>query len=55
MKKEQAEALQAKWQQRADPTPCAHLSQELAESDNSYLTGTYHCVDCGESFPTWSS
>lgn len=24
---------------------------ELESSDDGYLTGTYHCLDCGESVP----
>ena len=50
MTKVQAALLQAKWKQRLNPEPCNHLAQELGESDDGYLTGTYHCVDCGESF-----
>ena len=45
-------ALQAKWEQRGDlPPRCEHLSQvaSLVElSQDGYVTGTYHCRECGE-------
>jgi hypothetical protein len=44
----EAEALRVKWKQRVHPLPCQHLNQELESGDAGYLTGTYHCLDCGE-------
>ena len=48
MTKTQASELQAKWKQRIDPAPCEHPNQELEASEGGYLTGHYHCTDCGE-------
>ena len=27
---------------------CGHPSLELEASESGYLTGNYHCIDCGE-------
>ena len=47
-----ATALQAKWEQRGDPSPhCEHLSQVaslVVLSQDGYVTSTYHCRECGE-------
>lgn len=52
MTKAQATDLRMKWTQQEKPPPfCAHLIQELAElvrSHDGYVTGTYHCRECGE-------
>ena len=52
MTKAQAATLQAKWNQQGNPPPpCEHPIQELAHlarSDDDYITGTYHCRECGE-------
>lgn len=49
MTKAQADEVRVKWKQRVHPLPCEHLNQELESGDAGYLTGTYHCLDCGES------
>jgi hypothetical protein len=46
--KTQAEALRVKWKQQVDPPACEHPSQELEATESGYLTGDYHCTDCGE-------
>ena len=47
-----ATALQAKWEQRRDPSPgCDHLSlvsSLVVLSQDGYVTSTYHCRECGE-------
>jgi hypothetical protein len=47
-----AMALQARWEQRGDPSPhCEHLSQVASLvilSKDGYVTSTYHCRECGE-------
>jgi len=47
-----AMALQARWEQRGDPSPhCEHLSQVaslVVLSKDGYVTSTYHCRTCGE-------
>ena len=52
MTKAQAINLQVQWKQQGEPLPrCAHPIQELAEiirSDDGYVTGTYHCRECGD-------
>ena len=48
MKRAQAEALQVKWSQRADPLPCEHLEQETETDAAGYWTGNYYCIACGE-------
>jgi len=45
----QAEALQADWK-RYKLAPCSHLSRELGHTEEGYLTGMLHCVDCGKTF-----
>jgi hypothetical protein len=49
MTKAEAEVLRAKWKQQVDPPVCEHPNQELEGSEGGYLTGNYHCTDCGES------
>ncbi len=50
MTKAQAAQLEAKWKEQGDPLPlCEHPNQELEASEGGYLTGNYHCTDCGES------
>ncbi|HEV8327908.1 MAG TPA: hypothetical protein VGQ08_10515 [Nitrospiraceae bacterium] len=44
-----AAVLRAKWENRVDPRPCAHLTLELEQNDSGYLTGNYTCIACGES------
>lgn len=47
--KARAAELQAKWKQRGDTLPpCMHSTQELAPSNEGYVTTTYHCLECGE-------
>ena len=49
MTKSQAAKLQTKWKQRGDQaTPCQHQTQELAPTDEGYVTTTYYCLECGE-------
>ena len=49
MTKDEAAALRAKRKQRGDPPPpCMHRLQQLAPSDEGYVTTTYYCLDCGE-------
>ena len=50
----QAEALQAEWK-RYQLTPCPHVSRELGETHEGYLTGLLHCMDCGETFSVGST
>ena len=51
MTKAQAAQLEAKWKEQGDPLPlCEHPNQELEASEGGYVTGNYHCTDCGESF-----
>ena len=48
----QAIDLQAKWKQQHPLPRCEHPIQELAhlaQSDDGYTTGKYHCLACGES------
>ena len=47
--KAEAAALRSKWKQRGDPPqPCTHPIQQLAPSDEGYVTTTYYCLECGE-------
>jgi hypothetical protein len=46
----QAEELQIQWRQLGNSQSCPHSSRELGYSDDGYLTGVLHCVDCGEVF-----
>ncbi|HXT67461.1 MAG TPA: hypothetical protein VN657_11785 [Nitrospiraceae bacterium] len=49
MRKARAAELQAEWKQRGDPpSACQHQIQELAPSDEGYVTTTNHCLECGE-------
>ena len=49
MTKAQATILQAKWREQKDLLPpCEHRNQEMEHSESGYLTGNYHCTDCGE-------
>jgi hypothetical protein len=52
MTKAQAADLQTKRKQQRDPPPCCeHRSQELAylrRGADGYVTGIYHCCECGE-------
>jgi hypothetical protein len=48
MTKAQAAKLQLKWKLRDPSLSCAHLHQELGQNEHGYLTGTYHCLTCGE-------
>ena len=48
MTKAEAEIQRVKWKQQVDAPTCEHLNQELETNEMGYLTGTYHCVDCGE-------
>jgi hypothetical protein len=49
MTKAQANKLQAKWREQGDPLPlCEHRNQEMEHNEGGYLTGNYHCTDCGE-------
>ncbi len=52
MTKAQVADLRAKLkQQGASPLHCYHQLQELthlSHSDNGNMTGTYHCLECGE-------
>lgn len=53
MTRSEAEALGVKWKQRRLSRPCnlpacKHSNQGLEASEGSYLTGDYHCTDCGE-------
>ena len=54
MTKAEAAELQAKWKLREDGSPCTHSSKQLEHTEGGYLTGSYHCVDCGESFASSS-
>jgi len=50
----QAETLQAEWKLysrlHTEVAPCPHLSRELGQSEEGYLTGMLHCIECGEAF-----
>ena len=50
----QADALQAKWKVYRKlfgvGSPCLHLSRELGQTQDGYLTGKLHCIECGEAF-----
>jgi hypothetical protein len=48
MTKAEAATLRKKWKLQVDPLSCEHPSQELEVSERGYLTGNYHCTDCGE-------
>jgi hypothetical protein len=43
--KEIAERREA-WKKSGDP-PCIHPRLELFTTEQGYLTGDYHCLDCG--------
>lgn len=45
----QAVALQMKWKQRTDRSPCAHLNLELLWDVLGHSEGDYICIRCGES------
>ena len=49
MTKEQAAALQRRWEQRAYNIPCEHLTLELERNGEGHATGKYICILCGES------
>jgi hypothetical protein len=49
MTQTQAAALRVQWKQRADRTPCEHLSLELEWNGLGHPTGVYNCIICGES------
>lgn len=49
MTKTEAKALRDKWKLRVDPLACKHPILELESHEGVYLTGTYHCLYCGES------
>ena len=46
----QAAKLQLKWKLRFPPVSCPHLNKELGRSEKGDLTGTSHCIICGEAF-----
>jgi hypothetical protein len=48
MTESQAKALRDKRKQQGDAVPCEHPYLELEKSEKGYLTGHYHCTDCGE-------
>lgn len=48
MTKAEAAIVRVKWKQQADLPTCEHSNQELEASERGYLTGNYHCNDCGE-------
>ena len=48
MTKTQAAQLQAQWQAQGDKLLCEHPNQEMEDSEGGYLTGNFHCTDCGE-------
>jgi hypothetical protein len=49
MTKSQAAQIQAKWQALGHPQGyCWHLNLEMEQSEAGYLTGNFHCTDCGE-------
>lgn len=43
-----AAALQKLWKLRFDPIVCRHMRLELETDVGVYLTGHYHCVECGQ-------
>jgi hypothetical protein len=45
----QAAKLQLKWKLRFPVVACAHLHQE-GQKEQGALTGTSHCLTCGEEF-----
>jgi len=47
MTKTQAAELQAKWHQQGESPNCEHIKVELECSNDSHLTGNYHCLACG--------
>ena len=47
----QAEKLRIKRKQFGETLPCTHSSRELGQTEDGYLVGILHCVDCGEAFP----
>jgi hypothetical protein len=50
----EAEELQIQWGQLGATPPCTHASHELGQTENGYLTGILHCVDCGKAFAMMS-
>ena len=48
MTKDQATALQLKWEQRAYPIQCEHLNLELERNGEGNATGKYICILCGK-------
>ena len=48
MTKAQAAQLQAHWKAQGDHPLCEHPNQEMEDSEGGYLTGNFHCTDCGE-------
>jgi hypothetical protein len=45
----QAVALQLKWKQRTDHSPCEHMTLELLYDILGHSEGDYICILCGES------
>lgn len=45
----QAVALQLKWKQRTDHSPCEHMTLELLYDVLGHSEGDYICIRCGES------
>ena len=48
MTKSHAADLRLKWEQRAYPIACEHLTLELERNGESHATGKYICVLCGK-------
>ncbi|HEY6262399.1 MAG TPA: hypothetical protein VIW47_12450 [Nitrospiraceae bacterium] len=48
MTKSQAAQLQAQWEARGGKPLCEHPNQKMEDSEGGYLTGNFHCTDCGE-------
>jgi hypothetical protein len=48
MTKTEAEVLRVKWKQQVDLPACTHSKLELESIGEAYLTGNYHCIDCGK-------
>ena len=43
----EAQTLRKTWQQWGSAT-CRHMKRELESNERGYLTGDYHCTECGE-------
>jgi len=50
MTKDQATALRLRWEQRAYPILCEHLTLELERNREGHATGKYICILCGDFF-----